>query len=425
MTLRGSMPTAAANPTAERTAPRTPTRERRSTLVSWGLVLLLAGGFAAVVFAVLRGGAESGQGMPPYSVYADDATGLAEAASVLGRLGLSPVALTRPVQGTRARGLLIVAEPWRNDPLGRREPGMSNDDVRGLLAWVARGNALILAGRYPTALHDRLKVSLPPRRDDTTPRVVEQIELSGYTAEIGSLEVEGSATVAGGAEAVPLWWVGDRPGALLVPYGKGRVLVLPDPSPLTHRGLLRRDNVLLLFNVAAREARGGVVYFDEYHHGIRSGGGAWGYLRYHHQHMSVLLLLAVAAVALWAVGVRLGPAVPAPAAATADAVDYASAVARIYQKAGVRHLIADLIVRDFLDRLTAHLHLRRHATAAEIVAAWRWRHPGGESRERLQELLGGTVELRQGAQARQVPEADLLKWSRAFDEFIGSARALV
>ncbi|HYT95096.1 MAG TPA: DUF4350 domain-containing protein [Gemmataceae bacterium] len=415
------MSNAAAQPTAES---QPPARPRPSSFFNWLLILLLVSAFGALTYWVLREGAEAGQGLPAYSVYADDARGLAQAAAVVGRFGWQPIAVTRPIQGTRARGLLILVEPSRADVLGRSESGMSDDDVRGLLRWVGNGNALLFASRERTPLHDKLQVFLGGGPRDDTPRTVEQIEFSGYTEDVEALEVEGRATVEGGG-AVPLWWIGDRPGALLVPHGKGRVLVLPDPSLLTHRGLLRRDNVLLLSNVVAREARDGKVYFDEYHHGIRSGGGAWGYLRFHHQHASVLLLFAALAVAVWGVAVRLGPAVPAPVESTADAVDYASAVARIYQKAGVRHLLADLIVRDFLGRLTAHLRLRRSAAPAEIVAVWRRRHPGGESRERLEELLRGAAELRQSAQARQVSEAELLAWARGFDEFINEAKATV
>jgi hypothetical protein len=401
---------------------------RQPAFGSWLLVLLLGGAFVTAVYLVLLWGAAAGRGMPAYSVYSDGPDGLAQAAAVLGKLGFEPVALTRPVQQTRARGLLILADPRQPGLIGG-EPGVSKNDARALLQWVASGNTLLLAGREPTGLHERLRVALAETKDrapEDTPRAVSQIELSGYTHGIDDLEVEGRPTVSGPPDAVPLWWIGDAPGALLVPHGKGRVLVLPDPSLLTHRGLRRADNVLLLYNVAARAASGGRVYFDEYHHGIRSGGGAWGYLRYHHQSGLLLQLLAVAAVAAWAVAVRLGPPRPTPATRAADAVDYASAVARIYQQAGVRHLLAGQLVRDFLERLTAMLRLRRAAVPAEIVAAWRRRFPGAESRERLQELLRGAGELRAAASRQErVAEAELLKWARAFDAFIDEYRKAV
>jgi hypothetical protein len=190
-----------------------------------------------------------------------------------------------------------------------------------------------------------------------------------------------------------------------------------DPSLLTHRGLLRQDNVLLLYNVAALDAVDGRVYFDEYHHGLRSGGGTWGYLRYHDQEWSVLQLLIVAAIGIWSVGVRLGPAVPLPRKSQADAVDYASAVARIYEQAGVRHVLARLLVRDFHGKLTRLLRLKPTTLPAEILAAWRKRHPG-ESDKRLEELLRGTVELRRVASgAADLSEQQLLKWAQALQGF--------
>jgi hypothetical protein len=95
-----------------------------------------------------------------------------------------------------------------------------------------------------------------------------------------------------------------------------------------------------------------------------------------------------------------------------DAVDYASAVARIYERSGARRLPARALVRDFLAALTRHLRLRRNALPAEVLAAWRQRYPD-ESGQRLQELLRGVSELRRG----DVTERRLLYWAQAFDRF--------
>ena len=119
------------------------------------------------------------------------------------------------------------------------------------------------------------------------------------------------------AQALSRWpkvGIPDRPGAWLAPHGEGRVLVIADPALWTHRGLARRDNVLLLYNVARLAAADGRVFFDEYHHGIRSGGGYWDYLRYHDLHWLVLQLAAVVGMAAWSVAVRLGPARATPPA---------------------------------------------------------------------------------------------------------------
>jgi hypothetical protein len=103
--------------------------------------------------------------------------------------------------------------------------------------------------------------------------------------------------------------------------------------------------------------------------------------------------------------------VAVPAETRTDAVDYASAVARIYRWAGVRHLPAKTLALGFLTALTRHLRLRRSALPVEVLAAWRQRYPA-ESVQRVQGLLRGVAELRKGVTERQ-----LLAWARAFDQF--------
>jgi hypothetical protein len=271
-----------------------------------------------------------------------------------------------------------------------------------------------------TALHQALGVVVNEgdRRDDESFTAVDLGAAGGYTEGIERMSVGSRATVRARGGDLPLWWLGDRAGAVLLRRKKGRVLVVADPRLLTQEGLVRSngeprdDNVVFLANVAALEARGGKVYFDEYHHGLHSGGGFWSYLGYHGEKATPVLVLVVLAVAGWTWAVRLGPAVPAPRASGADAVDYASALARLYQRTGARRLLARTLVRDFLGALTRHLRLRRNALPAEILAAWRLHDPG-PSTERLQTLLRGVGELRRG----EVSERQLLAWAQAFGQF--------
>jgi hypothetical protein len=166
------------------------------------------------------------------------------------------------------------------------------------------------------------------------------------------------------------------------------------------------------------------VFFDEYHHGFRSGGGFWGYLAYHGQRWAVLPVLVVVGAAAWAAAVRLGPPVPTPRRARADAVDYASALARLYQRAGARRLMARTLVAGFLGALTRHLRLRRTALPALILAAWRQHYAGAPppnlSVERLQGLLRGVAELRKAG----LDDRQLLTWARGFDQFTRDMDAL-
>jgi hypothetical protein len=376
------------------------------------LALLPVGAFLAVAALLLRERAEAGRGLPPFSVYSDEADGLAEAAHLLGELGWRPVAVTRPINQTANRGLLVLAEPAGSGPLA--DPGgINEDEAKGILRWVEAGNTLLFCSRQESALHEALEMSaVADGRADGGKLVAAQTEeAGGYTAGVDRVGVrDGTALYAPGG--LTLWRAREGAGAVLVRRGAGRVVVVSDPTMLTRRGLLREDNAVFLADVAARGARDGVVYFDEYHHGFRSAGGFWGYLNhYGQQTLFVPLFLALGAAA-WSAGVRLGPAVPTPPAAGADAVDYASALALLYRRAGVRRLPARTLARGFVEALTRHLRLRRNALPAEILAAWRRLAPAA-SADRLQQLLRGVGELRKG----EASGRELLSLARAFDEF--------
>src|SRR5438067_597768 len=100
---------------------------------SWLLVLLLFGSFAAVAYQVLRARAEAGRGLPAYSVFSNAGDGLGEAAEHLRRLGWTPIAVTRPIQSTQHRGLLVVVEPEPAGLLGEEEGGLSETEARAML----------------------------------------------------------------------------------------------------------------------------------------------------------------------------------------------------------------------------------------------------------------------------------------------------
>ncbi len=286
-------------------------------------------------------------------------------------------------------------------------------DARALLHWVAAGNTLLYCGRHGTALHEELGVSLIADETDagTDPVQAEVGDAGLYTEGVGRITVEGKNQVRT-TRGLPVWWVEGSPGAVLLRHGKGRVLLVADASLLTNEGLRRADNGVFLYQTALRDARGGKVYFDEYHHGLRAGGGVWGYLGAHQAHWVLAPIGICLGLAAWSLAVRLGPAVSLAEATRADAVDYASAVARIYARAGVRRLPARALVQGFLTALTRHLRLRRNALPAEVLHAWQEQHPG-DSPARLQGLLRGLTALRKG----DVTEPQLLQWAQSFDRF--------
>jgi hypothetical protein len=378
---------------------------------------VVGGPCVAVIGWTINDRARMGAGMPGYSVYSDGPDGLAQAADLLRRLGWRAVAVTRPIQQTRHRGLLILAEPIDSSKgLGFKRQ-LSAVEVDGVLGWVGQGNTLLFCCSNNNVLLEKLGVVIGETRERGDVIFAASPGAAGeYTAQIDRMGLEIPATVSG-RKTVPLWWLNGKPAAVAVQHGAGRVLVLPDPSLLTHRGLLREDNAIFLYNVAALDSENGHVYFDEYHHGFRSGTGYWSYLYYHGQQWIIFQLLAVAGIGLWGVGRRLGPAVPRPVTKRADGVDYASSVARIYEKADVRPLIGVILARHFLTILTTHLRLRRSATSHEILAVCRQRH-GDASASELSRLLSAADHLRQGG----APDADeLLALARRIDEWNGTS----
>jgi hypothetical protein len=381
----------------------------------WFLSLLLFGVFGVAVAYVLRERIIAGKGLPPFSVYSEEANGLHEAANLLSQLGYQPVALTRPVQNTRHRGLLILVEPQRHSVLPGDDEPMTEAEAMSILRWVEYGNTLLLSSRQTTALHRLLNVTEVSPGDGAAEAPGHAVvnEAGGYTAQIDTLSVERFASLQT-RDGLPLWEIEKNIGAVLLRHGRGHVIVVADPTLLTARGLGRDDNVMFLVNVARLDGRDHIVYFDEYHHGFRSAGGFWGYLGYHGEQLALLPIFVVILAAAWRVMIRLGPAIPTPAAPQADAVDFASALARLYQKAGARRLLGKSLTRGFLAALTRYLKLRKTALPAEILVAWQPKDEKDTSKEHLKRLLKGVGELRKG----DVPERDLLKWAREFDDFL-------
>jgi hypothetical protein len=388
-----------------------------SRVVCGSLVVALLTGFVVLLAVLLRQRVEAGLGLPAYSVYSEVDDGLGEAAHLLRGLGWTPVALTHPIQAAHVRGLLIL-NGTAPEGLLESDP-LTPADAQALLRWVGRGNTLLLASAVNTRIHQALDVVVThePGPKDTFAQA-EPASTGRYLHGVRHLSLGSRATLHSGPGAVPLWRLGDRPAALLIRRGQGRVLVVADPGLLTRRGLItdegepREDNAVFLANVAALSAPERKVYFDEYHHGIRSGGGFWGYLAYHGERKSLIPLVLALVVAGWAWAVRLGPAVPTPRPRQADAVEYASALGRLYQRSGARRLLARTLLRGFLDALRHHLHLRPQALPAVILAGWRQQHPA--TADRLQPLLRGVAELRKP----DVTDRQLLAWTRAFDAFV-------
>ena len=117
---------------------------------AWFILFLLLGVFLATGWLVMQRRLDSGRGLPDYSVYSEGRNGLAKAAWLLQQLGWQNVALTRPIQQTLARGLLIIVEPEEQLGMLGFPYYLSDAETKGLLNWAADGNTILFCGRHTT-----------------------------------------------------------------------------------------------------------------------------------------------------------------------------------------------------------------------------------------------------------------------------------
>jgi hypothetical protein len=169
----------------------------------------------------------------------------------------------------------------------------------------------------------------------------------------------------------PLLRLVDPPSSLVLwtPVGQGELLWVLIPEVATNAWIARADNNRLLLNLLAYASRGGPVYFDEYFHGYREQGpnvvalltGTAG---------GQLMLAFVALLVIAFAGSAIAPAryVPDPIPARRQAREMVLAQAGLYQRAGLRRPIAELLVDGLRQDLRQRLHLVHTPDNAELLA---------------------------------------------------------
>ena len=313
----------------------TDTRMRRISRDTWiviGLVVVLLA--ITVVVAVQQARAQLRQSAPVLSSLSTAPDGAAALWSWLDELGYgvsNHVGLGFDVPaGTR-----LV---WLLEPLLAVEA----DEWKVLDRWVENGGTLVLAGeRWNTAF------ALQHFAFDLD-----------YLEPIASLPVQsplpaappiGVPTTARSraclrndrADMIVLLTVGDCPVMVSFAQGHGRVVLSTAWYPFSNAGLKEAGNRELVLNVVGTAGRSGVVWFDEWHHGMRApregvvGPGEW--LRYTLAGNAVLLGVGIVFLALVLRGRRFGRPVPLPRhIARRSPLEYVGAIANLTWRAGHR-----------------------------------------------------------------------------------------
>jgi hypothetical protein len=188
-----------------------------------------------------------------------------------------------------------------------------------------------------------------------------------YGADVKSLTVASEVRMTGRvAEKGAL--VSDRLGVLVTELriGKGRVVLCADPDLFANDTLGQEDNALLAVNLM-QAAGGGLIAFDEYHHGFRRMATAGDVLHAYAGKGGVYQIAAVCLLAMIAAGWRFGMARRLRPVSRRSVLEYVDSMALLYRRADARAVAAEALNRGARRRIAAKLGLAPNATNAEMA----------------------------------------------------------
>ena len=280
-------------------------------------LLLLAIGLVAglLVLRFTLADGETGPRGPDGSSYATATGGTAAYADLLARAGHRVERLRlRPREGTPTPdATLLVLEP----------DAISPDDVAALQGFVRRGGRLIVGEADPAWLASLLE--RPPTWSadgDASARAAVPVAETAGVASVATLQ---GWTFSSAGDSLPVLVGGSGAPALVHDLGRGRIVLLADPSVLANGGLALADNAAFGLAIAGPAVR--PVAFSEGVHGYGRGAGLSA-LPHSWRYGLAALVLALLTL-MWARGRRLGPPEHRERVLAPPRRAYAEAMARV------------------------------------------------------------------------------------------------
>lgn len=231
-------------------------------------------------------------------------------------------------------GMVLMLEPLA---------GITADEWETMDAWVESGGTLVLAGdRFQTTFavsHYGCALAYLGTR---VPTLTVQTPLLTSPPLTGTVSAQAQAYFATNRDDVVTHLaVESRPVMLSFERGAGRVILSAAPFSFSNAGLKEEGNPQLVLNVITAANQPGVIWFDEWHHGVRSmraeliGPGDW--LRHTPAGRSLLYAATVIFLALVVRGRHFGRPVPLPKDVARRApLEYITAIANLSRRAGHR-----------------------------------------------------------------------------------------
>ncbi len=289
---------------------------------------------------------------------------------LLGRAGLKTADWSKPFgELGDERGVLWVFDP---------QAEIGTEEIRGLLAWVARGNRAIIVpdpadsvrgATFPNAGPDRSLLAAlgwgaaqsgapMPERVHVQPtdpfcRDVGQLHLPrAWRLQDGSAQAVEAETQQRLDEAPTLWRVAGKEGSPIIAagtVGQGELVVLCDADMLANSSIGEADNVVLAANLSFG-GPGDQVYFDEGHR-ARTPAAMGKKLDRSAPDRAIGALILIFAAFFAGRMFRFGGIVPSPLPPRRSAVEYVRAFATVYQRAGRPRAALDMAFTQFQSRL--------------------------------------------------------------------------
>ncbi|MFC1587284.1 hypothetical protein ACFL54_03145 [Planctomycetota bacterium] len=390
------------------------------------ILMILAMAFVLVPVVLMHNRFQRGASYGPLSTYRADRYGIKALFLLLNRLDYPVYRHKIPVTHQAApTGTMIIAGPGlmslQHAFKGAMEGGegftIQEEEVKGILDWVEKGNQLWVVSPYRTAFHEELGVSVRYNlaeiisdvnslgefmglvedlnesnlKDDsdtesTFERLFDHLSLPKKQVpvhelmqdpELEKIQVFAGPYLAGDNEEIfPLAGNDSYPVVAEIPCGQGHVVFIADFFSISNAGIGKADNVMFLAKMMAHyHPEGGVVLFDEYHHGVKNDQGIVALMKKYALHFLLLQAAVLLGVSFWRYFPRDGEAIEEEIEHVRNTGSYVASAASLYESVLPPAVVMKKLFKEFWRSEMRRLHMPARSKAENVLAVLKERQP--------------------------------------------------
>ena len=310
--------------------------------------------------------------------------------------------------------------------LSPTEP-VTADEWNILKGWVSSGGVLIVSGSNPVSRlfytelgYELFEDTITPAEDVTF--TVEQespfLTLINFDAE--PLEVESelhTLPLKPTTDQVVHLSADDKPLVVSHPIGLGHVILAPETSIFSNKGLSSKANRNIVLNLVAQQGAGGKIWVDEWHHGIRELAfdngqiaGPVDWLRFTASGRAVLLVCLLLFVFMLLNGRHLGRPQPLPESLVRRGpADYVDALANLTRQTGNTDTVAQHTYQQLRRTLIKRFRLDPNMNDQTLIETLQ--------RVKSADMAQDTADLLNRLKRKEPSESDLIALQADIDQF--------